>query len=190
MRHSAAGGSDDVIADVLEEFAILSCVDSCESDTVADIVGRAIRDFRSAEGDEGALIAGAMLGVVRGTLGTRMDAREAARGAILGILRVHDVLGYSVAAVFAEAAPALILKTAALQGRFDATIRGVLDAALNDGGLGLDRQQVMSVVALAMLDATMESMQLPMKEGRASIRSCPLPEGGARRAEHDQDVSV
>lgn len=126
---------------------------SCEADAVSEIVDRAIRQCRPEEPSQDALIHGAMLGVVRGTRATHMDAGQTARGAIAGVMRAIDgIPGCSALAAFTSAARALILETAALQGQLNATVRGVLNTACGDGARGLTQEQVMSVVAVAIVD--------------------------------------
>lgn len=189
MSHSNDDVSNHVAIDVLEDVTILNCMARCEVDAVSDIVCQAIRRFRSAESAEDAVIRGAMLGVVRGAIGTHMDPRETAKGAIVGVLRAGEALACSVSAAFTDAAGALILETSALHGQSDETIRGILDAALDEGwDLGLNRQQVMSVIAIAILEASMESIQGPVRKGNASAEPHPHAEGGGGRAKHGRDV--
>lgn len=169
MSQDTGRTSDDASAKALREFLALEHPASCEADAVRDIVERAIRQCRPDEPSEDALIHDAMVGVVRGTFATHMHARQTARGAIAGVMRSIDgIPGYSALAAFTSAARALILETAASQGQIGAITHGILDAVCGEGSRGLTRQQVLSVVALAIVDATAESNGRPASNDNCS----------------------
>lgn len=169
--------SGDACADVFQEQVVLDAATSCEADAVSDIVGRAVRRFLPAEPSDG-FIQGVMQGVVRSTIGTHMDPRQAARGAITGIMRaVCPVPGSPNLAAFTSAARSLILETSAMGGQLDATVRGILDAAFSDASTGLTWRQVMTVVSMAILDATMESIGQPLRKGGTSAWNEPRRAG-------------
>lgn len=144
---------DDVSGDVAREIGILYRVAPCGAEAVSAMVHRALRDLRSADGQDspdGHMIYKVMIGVVRGTLESSADAFQTARGAVMGVLKAALFLRIPVRAVFGDAAKPLILETSAMAGPYGATVLGVLDAGLREGvELGMSRQEVLSVVSAA-----------------------------------------